>query len=165
LKGFFGGNHLGDPAGGIIQVAKMHSLPLTADDTEGLKTPVCSMDAKVAFFYLLLFPAVKDGVKRTNLHARLTAIALFFVQNNRAIFSFHESLRWTGIYARRVGAVIAKLGQEIHPQIGKAPLRSILLDHVLRLDANPALCCLVLYLTSHGAGFTSEAPFLVDDQA
>jgi hypothetical protein len=114
LKVFFGSKNLGHLTGGIIQVAKMHGLAFTADNTERLKTLVDSMDTKVAFFYHFLFSIVKDGIVRANFNARLTSIAIGLIENNRSIFSFYKSCRRTDIHTRRVGAVIAKMGQKIH---------------------------------------------------
>ena len=88
----------------------MHGQALTADHTERFEALVDSMDTKVAFFYLILFRAVKDGIVRANFNARLTSITADFIQNNRPIFSFDQSRSRAYLNARWMGAMIADTG-------------------------------------------------------
>jgi hypothetical protein len=165
LKDLLFGDYLGNLAVGIIQVAKMYGLSLTANNTEGLKALVDSMDTEVAFLYLVLFLTVMDCIIRTGLPAGLTAVALLFLQDNRAVFPFYKRLRGTAIHARRVSTVIAQPCQKFHPQIGKTPLRGILLRYILCFDMNQVFCRIALYLAGYTTGLTSNTSFLVDDQS
>ena len=56
----------------------MHGLPLTADNTKGLKTLVYTVAAQVTLLYQACLWAVEDSSIRAGLHTRLAAVTLIF---------------------------------------------------------------------------------------
>ena len=159
------GHYLRNTAVRIAKVTKINGLPLTADNTEGLKTTVDSMDTKVAFLGLLFFRVVKDGIKRAGLNTYLTSIARLLIQDNRPIFSLGKRSERADIHTGWVGAVVAKQGEKTHLQIGKLPFRCVLLVNILCLNPNQGRTGIVFLHTRHTTRLAPYTPFLVDDQA
>ena len=143
----------------------MHGLTLTADNTEGLKTTVDSMDTKVTFLGLLFFLVVKDGIKRAGFNTCLTSIAYIFVQDNRPICSLGKRSERADIHTGWMRAVVAKQGEKVHLQVGKLPFRYVLLVNIFRLDSNQGSASVVFQLARHTTRLAPYTPFLVDNQA
>ncbi len=143
----------------------MHGLSFTADNTKGFKifiNPVC---AKIAFLRLFPVTIILDGIIGADCHAGLTSVAFPLIQDHRTIFPLGKGLCWTRIHAGGMDAVVAETWKKTHLEIGKTAHRRVLLCRVLGLNTNPVFFRIVLFFAGHGAGLTSNTPFLVYDKA